>query len=530
MSKRPAAGDNWADKPKKINDLAKYIHTNRRQCEIDAIRLGILEKIIDTFDKKKGQLGEYDLMSFLLVKEQQVDVHRKLIERIDALDKLVGLSMSEMPIDTRIARLEHEMGVYLPPRRGYGANPNLWSSRLTVLEAYIERLMALELVIGIAVDGNIHERLQALYDEMVGDDERLLLPFYKEIGLKFPSTKYIERINVLERATWGKSTDRQTWRRQAKKRRQAQQEDVAEQKEKRQRIFEHRRGFFEEEDGVGGEYRSIVLWTIIDNILSSDSFAYFDDKKQKHNVFYKDDGSGRDTYIQAFMHWATKDATWSADAMSLCHLYDKRLSHQHTVRAVLSKFVYRHFDSDGQVYFTAFEKGKLIEFDYQRYYCTAPGVCRLLKDGEHIINGIDVDHYEQDKLQQIARDYGGLHINEVKNVLILLLIMEHELVHTMLAYLDRKDEWGKDRYISALNGYPPAYTEDGWDEKKKMDRHKARHDENHGVWFYYFIRNLFNHSGITSALENATCPDDSADKVVAETRDVLKDFIIKLRF
>ena len=64
---------------------------------------------------------------------------------------------------------------------------------------------------------------------------------------------------------------------------------------------------------------------------------------------------------------------------------------------------------------------------------------------------------------------------------------------------------------------------------KKIDTHGARHDENHGVWFYYFVRNLFNHSGITSALENATC-DSASTKITAKTRDVLKDFDIKLRF
>ncbi len=159
---------------------------------------------------------------------------------------------------------------------------------------------------------------------------------------------------------------------------------------------------------------------LIDNILSSDSFRYVDDKEQEHNVFYKDDGSGMDTYINAYMHWATKDGCWSADAMSLCHLSDKRLSHQHNIRVVLSKFAYRRLDGDGQVYFTALEKGKLLDFDYERYYCTTPDECRLLKPGEHNLNGIDIDKYEQDKLQKLATEY-GLRINEVKNVLILIM-------------------------------------------------------------------------------------------------------------
>ena len=98
------------------------------------------------------------------------------------------------------------------------------------------------------------------------------------------------------------------------------------------------------------------------------------------------------------------------------------------------------------------------------------------------------------------------------------------------------------------DGYPPGYSKLGWKMIKKIDTYGTRHDENHGVWFYYFIRNLFKHSGITSALKNATC--DSAKKVAAAkkvppvtgntrkvagaTRDVSedfeKDFDIKLRF
>lgn len=563
MSKKRAAEkaeDTWADKPKKINDLAEWIHPvlHRTQREIDAIRLKTVGDIIKIFDimtkayevdmGRRGQLDkydqpvQYDLMSFLLVKEQQVDVQRKLIERIEALDKLVGVRKPEMSIDTRITRLERKMGVDPPllEERGYNANPNLWSSRLTVLEEYIQRLIALEIELGISGGGDIYVRLQALYNEALGDYEESkdrLKTLYEKMGFKFPSTNFRERLIILENAQWGSSNmDNGMWaglrrdlRDVAKKRQEAQQKEVAKQQQKKQKKFEHRPGFFEEEDGEGGEYRSTILWTIIENILSSDSFAYFDDKKQKQNVFYKDDGSGkRDTYIQAFMHWATKDDTWSADAMSLCHIGEKRLNHQHVVRAVLSKFAHKRIDRDGHVYFTAFKKGKLIEFDYQRYYCTSPDECRLLEDGEHIINGINVDDYEQDKLQEIAKAY-ALNINEVKNVLILLLIMEHELVHTMLAYLDRENDWGQYVYISALNGYPPGYTEDYWVGINKKDTHRAKHDENHGVWFYYFIRNLFNHSGITSALENATC-DSASTKITANTRDVLKDFDIKLRF
>jgi len=261
-------------------------------------------------------------------------------------------------------------------------------------------------------------------------------------------------------------------------------------------------------DGDGGMFISSALWTVIGTIMDSKSFQY----EEGHSIFHKDDGSGRDIYIKSVVLFTHKTEEQTADAVHMLE-WGKQYAHQHRIRTVLSLFAIKtkprgRKKARKALDFEPFRRGKLIGFIKGSYVgATEPPYYKTLEKNE--VFGIDFD--EQMELVEIAVSH-KLHINEVKNILALVLLMEHELVHTMLEY----DE-------GSLGEWSPPDHDSVWEKILEIPE---RADEHHGAWFDYFVRKLFGHVGIVAAIENAT----DAAVPVAVSAVVLKDFTTKLRF
>ena len=253
-------------------------------------------------------------------------------------------------------------------------------------------------------------------------------------------------------------------------------------------------------DGKGGMFISRALWTIIGTIMDSDSFKY---DKKGHTIFQKAGESGRDVYIKSVVMFTHKAEEVTADAVHLS-AWGPQYEHQHRIRTVLGLFAKKRTHRAGSRKGGAAKKLKSIKFEpiYQgqiinfitdsRVGTLKPPYYKELKNNE--IFGIDFDIYQKKALQKIAGD-NGLHINEVKNILALVLLMEHELVHTMLEY----DEG------SLQDWEPPEYDEKEW---KKIKKIPSRADEHHGEWFDYFVRKLFGQVGIYAAIDEAPSPTE----------------------
>lgn len=295
----------------------------------------------------------------------------------------------------------------------------------------------------------------------------------------------------------------------------------------------------DEGDGKGGMFKSPALWTIIKTIINSNTFEW----KEGHNIFYKDDMSGLDIYINSCCMFTRKAEQVTADAASL-RPFGSQYNHQHRIRTVLSLFASKskpqHNDSNPKqkkiAHFEPLSKGQLVTFmTGVEAGSLDPPYHKSIEEGHYELFGINFNThrtdngeitppYQERRLVRIALK-NGLHINEVKNILALVLLMEHELVHTMLEYIPRRSR------------YPPGYD---FNKKKKWREEIStvpqRADENHGAWFDFFVRKLFGQVGIHASIEGALCPSKvvaaSAGKVVAasaKTDTFLLD-IKKLRF
>lgn len=273
-------------------------------------------------------------------------------------------------------------------------------------------------------------------------------------------------------------------------------------------------------DGKGGMFISRALWTIIGTIMDSDSFKY---DKKGHTIFQKAGESGRDVYIKSVVMFTHKTEEQTADAVHLS-AWGPQYEHQHRIRTVLGLFAKKRTHKRGARRGGAAKKLKSIKFEpiYQgqlvnfitgsRVGTLTPPYYKELENNE--IFGIDFDKYQQKALQQIA-DKNSLHINEVKNILALVLLMEHELVHTMLEY---------DEGSLQDSRRPPGYDEKEW---KKIKKIPSRADKHHGEWFDYFVRKLFGQVGIYAAIDEAPSP---MEVCAEEEDDYLLPEIKKLRF